>query len=236
MKKEEKDEKLDGEQALQKLFRDIYGGADEDTRRAMNKSFQARASPPAPLPVRNSAWLVGRRSCGRECGGWMSLRRVRAGRCGFESIGGAAVHMSRSLAGLSCLRTGKRWAQSRSPALRRLAWSARPGNSDRGQRTWHGYMPEQQRLPCLHVNWLDQCVSWVGLMMSVLPPLLIAWVRCMSVCLCTIAICHRGHPQPQCENCDLWGRSTPSMTPPAPHGNANEDMCTRIHTIDTNSR
>ncbi|XP_068644877.1 protein SGT1 homolog [Aristolochia californica] len=39
VKKEEKEEKLDGDAALNKLFRDIYQDADEDTRRAMRKSF-----------------------------------------------------------------------------------------------------------------------------------------------------------------------------------------------------
>ncbi|KAL2543714.1 Protein SGT1-like protein B [Forsythia ovata] len=39
VKKEEKDEKLDGDAALNKFFGDIYKSADEDMRRAMNKSF-----------------------------------------------------------------------------------------------------------------------------------------------------------------------------------------------------
>lgn len=36
---QEKEEKLDGDAALNKLFRDIYSDADEDMRRAMQKSF-----------------------------------------------------------------------------------------------------------------------------------------------------------------------------------------------------
>ncbi|XP_050230582.1 protein SGT1 homolog B-like [Mercurialis annua] len=39
VKEEEKDEKLDGDAALNKLFRGIYQDADEDMRRAMMKSF-----------------------------------------------------------------------------------------------------------------------------------------------------------------------------------------------------
>ena len=36
---QEKEEKLDGDVALNKFFREIYQDADEDTRRAMRKSF-----------------------------------------------------------------------------------------------------------------------------------------------------------------------------------------------------
>ncbi|CAI9093936.1 OLC1v1029549C1 [Oldenlandia corymbosa var. corymbosa] len=39
VKKEEKEEKLDGDAAVNKFFRDIYKDVDEDARRAMMKSF-----------------------------------------------------------------------------------------------------------------------------------------------------------------------------------------------------
>ncbi|CAL9226596.1 unnamed protein product [Arabidopsis halleri] len=39
VKKQEKDEKLEGDAAMNKFFREIYQNADEDTRRAMSKSF-----------------------------------------------------------------------------------------------------------------------------------------------------------------------------------------------------
>lgn len=42
---QEKDEKLDGDAALNKFFREIYSDADEDMRRAMMKSFVCALHP-----------------------------------------------------------------------------------------------------------------------------------------------------------------------------------------------
>jgi suppressor of G2 allele of SKP1 len=40
VQKEEKEEKLEGDAAVMKFFREIFKDADEDTRRAMMKSYQ----------------------------------------------------------------------------------------------------------------------------------------------------------------------------------------------------
>ncbi|KAK4355468.1 hypothetical protein RND71_024439 [Anisodus tanguticus] len=47
----EKEEKLDGDAALNKFFRDIYKDADKDARRAMMKSFEGKDSVTAQLQM-----------------------------------------------------------------------------------------------------------------------------------------------------------------------------------------
>ncbi|CBI29661.3 unnamed protein product, partial [Vitis vinifera] len=79
VKKEEKEEKLDGDAALNRFFRDIYPDADEDTRMAMQKSF-----------VR----LQNRRQCCGQTGRKFDRRRLREALLMAWRIGNGSTEFS----------------------------------------------------------------------------------------------------------------------------------------------
>ncbi|GAB4820816.1 hypothetical protein N2152v2_007862 [Parachlorella kessleri] len=63
VKKEEKEEQPEGDQAVMKFFRELYGNADEDMKRAMIKSYQESGE---KLPGERQPYVMARCPVGKE--------------------------------------------------------------------------------------------------------------------------------------------------------------------------
>ena len=100
VKKQENDEKLEGDAALDKSLREMYSNADEDMRRAMSKSFV-------------SIYLLFGLSLLMEF-----LMMVFGQMNRWNQMG------------LYCRQTGKRLGLRQSRALLRMVWSSRNGRSN----------------------------------------------------------------------------------------------------------